>query len=83
MRRRVEPGARPEGEHPPVLDAARLLELLRSEPLVVAHDGRMPRVTDSRQFMRWDKEVRASVRQLLIPAAAMSLGPLCESGSGP
>jgi integrase len=50
MRRRVEPGARPEGEHPPVLDAARLLELLRSEPLVVTHDGRMPRVTDSRQF---------------------------------
>ena len=48
MRRGVEPGIGPEGEYPPVLDAARVLELLCSEPIAVTHGGMLPRFAASR-----------------------------------
>ena len=45
VRRGVEPGARTEGEHPPVLEVTRVLELLCGQPLAFVHLPTLPEDT--------------------------------------
>jgi hypothetical protein len=45
VRRGVEPEARTKGEHPPVLEVTRLLELLCRQPLAFVHLTTVPQDT--------------------------------------